>query len=287
MKKLTYKIITLALTILMIAGCSACTYRKDGSVIQDVTFTVSYYNEDDALQNVDVTANFYKTFAPKTCEHLLKYVKGGNYENSSLVMDKTGSYLILGSFTYSEDTYKEIIYTGNEVEGEFKNNGWEPRLKAEVGSLVLLRDPDTGKGTTSKYNTGKVSIAIMLKEVDTITNKNFTVFGKIADETVEELTNMVNLLIKDDDGDIKIRYIGDRDETTDKLVVVDGKYQGGAEFYINVEEGVLKDLDKKEIEKEIAEGEENPSYKKYSEANTLDLYALPIKPIKVSNFKLK
>ena len=287
MKKLTIKIITLALTILMLASVSACTYRKDGSVIQDVTFTISYCDAEDAKQDISVTANFYKTFAPKTCDHLLDYIKKGNYNNTSVVMDKSGSYLVLGAFNYTDNLYKEIIYSGNPVEGEFKNNGWEPRLKAEVGSLVLLREPDTGKGTTSKYNTGKVSIAIMLKEVDTITNANFTVFGKIDDATVEKLTVMSNLLLQDSDGDIKIRYIGDRDETTDMLTVVDGKYVGGAEFYLNLEEGILKDLNKEEIKAEISEGEENPLWKKYAETKALDLYAIPTKPITASNFKLK
>ncbi len=286
MKKFTFKIITLALTILMAIGCLACTYRKDGSVVQDVTFNVSYTDTEDNVKDIAVTANFYKTFAPKTCEHLLKYIKDGNYNNTSLVMDKTGSYLVLGSFNYTENGYEEIVYTGDTVEGEFKKNGWTPRLRVEVGSLVLLREPDTGKGT-SKYNSGKVSVAIILKENTNLTNDYYTVFGKIDIETIEQLNDMADTLLKDDDGDIKIRYLGDRDESTDNLIVVNGKYSGGAEFYINVESSVLKNLDKEEIEKEISEGEENPLYKKYSEANTLDLYALPIKPIKVSNFKLK
>ena len=63
---------------------------------------------EDNVKDIAVTANFYKTFAPKTCEHLLKYIKDGNYNNTSLVMDITGSYLVLGSINYTENGYEEI-----------------------------------------------------------------------------------------------------------------------------------------------------------------------------------
>lgn len=287
MKKLLLKIITCCLAVAMLSSITACTYRKDGSVIQDVTFKVSYTDSEDKNVDIDVTASFYKTFAPETCEHLLGYVKDGYYENSSLVMNKDGNYFVLGAFDYKDGAYEEKVYTGNMVVGEFKLNGWTPRLKAEAGSLVLLREPDTGKGNSSKYDSGKVSIAIILNEVSLISNQNFTVFGKIDAESLESLKELSEDVLYDTESDIKVRYIGDRDEETDKLTVENGKYVGGYEFYLNFNDKVLKDLDKKEIEKEISEGVENEIYNKISTANDLDLFALPTKNIKVSNFKLK
>ena len=41
MKNLLFKIITCCLAVVMLSSITACTYRKDGSVIQDVTFKVS------------------------------------------------------------------------------------------------------------------------------------------------------------------------------------------------------------------------------------------------------
>ena len=56
-----------------------CTYTANGSVIQDVTFSVSYKNTDGEDVNVDATLSLYKTFAPKTCDHLLDYMKEKGY----------------------------------------------------------------------------------------------------------------------------------------------------------------------------------------------------------------
>lgn len=285
MKKLVLKLITLCITAITLVSFTACTYRKDGSVIQDVTFKVSYLGDENENVDIDVTANFYKTFAPKTCDHILNYIKEGNYENTSLVMNKTGAYFVLGAFNYNDGAYEEIVYSGNAVDGEFKQNGWTPRLKAEAGSLVLLREPDTGKGSP-KYDTGKVKVAILLSEVSSITNQYYTVFGKINSEALEDLQDLSSDTLYDDEKDIKIRYIGDRDEETDILKVDGGKYVGGVEFYLNSGESVLKDLDKIEIAKEI-DGAQNELYTKLSTANDLDLYALPTKQIKVTNFKLK
>ena len=284
MKKFALKLITLGITVIMLFSFTACTYRKDGSVIQDVTFNVSYVNDENENVDINVTANFYKTFAPKTCDHLLNYIKNGSYENTSLVMNKTGSYLVLGAFNYNEGEYEEIVYTGNTVDGEFLKNGWTPRLKAEAGSLVLLRDHDTGKAP--KYNTGKVSVAILLSEEASITNNYYTVFGKINSEALEDLQDLSEDVLKDDDGDIKLRYIGDRDEETDALKVENGKYVGGIEFYLNSSESTLKDLNKVAILEKI-DDVENELYKKLSSASAFDLFALPTKQIKVSNFKLK
>ncbi len=283
MKKLILKLITCSLILVSLLSLTACTYRKDGSVVQDVTFKISYTLEES--EEIDVTLSFYKTFAPKTCDHLLDYIEKGGYENSSLVMDKKGSYFVLGAFNYNNNEYEEIIYTGSTVEGEFKANGRKPELTVEPGALVLLREPDTGKGSP-KYNTGKVLVAIIL-ETTTLTNEYYTVFGKIDSTSLEELQELRLDVLYDDEKDILVRYIGDRDETTDNLTVENGKYVGGEKFYFNYTDSTLKNLDKVEIDKKNSDDTDNEFYVKLNEANALDVYALPTANLKVSNFKIK
>ena len=221
MKKLILKIVTCLVVASISLSLVACTYRAEGSVIQDVTFNV-YYESTEEVKSIDITAKFYKTFAPKTTEHLLKLIKNNYYENTSVVMGKGGNHLILGAFNYNNGNYEEIIYTGDSVEGEFTLAGRQSRLKAEAGTLVLMREPDTGKGTSKKYNTGKAVIALLLEEVSFISNDIFCVFGKINSEAIEDLKDMRDELLTDADGDSKIRYIGDRNEE-DNLTVENGK----------------------------------------------------------------
>ena len=191
-----------------------CTYTANGSVIQDVTFSVAYTNTDGEDVNVDATLSLYKTFAPKTCDHLLSYMKDGFYNNTQVVFDEMGKYLILGAY----DVDGKDIITEKTVKGEFEQNGFQSRLKAEKGTLVLLREPDSGKGG-KKYNTGKAVFAILLEDdIQGITNLFYTVFGKIDEESLEDLIDMRDDLYKDDDGFVKMKYVADRydDEENEK-----------------------------------------------------------------------
>ena len=59
---------TIAVTVMMalslgLVGCT--TYTKNGSVIQDLKFDVSY-TVDGETTTVNSTLSLYKTFAPKT-----------------------------------------------------------------------------------------------------------------------------------------------------------------------------------------------------------------------------
>ena len=282
MKKLLLKLATISLITILALGTMACTYRAEGSVIQEVTFKVSCQDKED----INVTAKLYKTFAPKTCDAILDNIKDGFYNDSAVVVDKFANYLVLGSFDYTDSKYVEKIYTGSTVKGEFKANGRESKLTAAAGSLVLLREPDTGKGK-AKYDSGKASIAILLEESNEISNEYFCVFGKIDSEALTALQELTADVIKDSDGDMRVRYIGDRNETTDLLELGENNlYKGGIEFYLNQDDSEIKDLNKAVIEEKIDEVE-NELYTKLTDANYLDLYVLPTSVIKVSNFKVK
>ena len=285
LKKIS-KILTAFLIIVLSSSAIACTYRANGSVIQDVDLTFSYEDSSSETVNVDATLNFYKTFAPETCNHLLSIIKSNFYNDTSAVFTDDGKLLVLGGFTYSEGEYTEKIYSGDAVIGEFAR-GNSKFKDASAGSLVMLREPTTDKNLSKKNDTGKAMFAIVLEESSYITPNKYTVFGKVDEETVESLVEMRDALLKDSDGFIKERYLGDRDEETDLWVVENGKYKGGIEFYGNPTTNEFKDVNKVVIPEKDDDGEDNPLYTKLTKTIYLDVYALPTKQISLKNIKIK
>ena len=288
MKKHLFKGVFFALILSLLFSMLGCTYRAEGSVIQEVDFTFVYEDDEGEREDIDATLKLYKTFAPKTCDRILSLIKDGYYENTNVVTDKTGAYLVLGTFTMTEGEYQGLVYEGETLKGEFVNAGMQSRLKAETGSLVMLREPDTDKGA-QKYDSAKASFAILLEPVDSISNEEYCVFGKIDSDDLEDLQEMRDELYKDADGDIPLKCIAERDEN-DELKVVDGKYVGGFDFYLNFTNSELFKLvngQKVLVEEKLENEEENPEYKKLTEINSFDGFAIPAKPIKVKNFKVK
>ena len=271
-----------------------CTYTANGSVIQDVTFSVSYQNTDGEDVNVDATLSLYKTFAPKTCDHLLKYMKDGFYNDTQVVFDEMGKYLILGAY----DLDGKDIITDKTVKGEFEQNGFQSRLKAEKGTLVLLREPDSGKGG-KKYNTGKAVFAILLEDsIQGITNEFYTVFGKVDEDSLEDFIDMRDDLYQDGDGFVKMKYVADRydDEESanyDERIIENGAYVGGLEYYVNANDSLFYNINKDLYDYTIDETEDKEGYAdqeiydKLSGAYNYDLNAMPINKITAKNFKLK
>ncbi len=267
-----------------------CTYTANGSVIQDVTFSVAYKNLDGEDVNVDATLSLYKTFAPKTCDHLLDYMKNGFYNDTQVVFDEMGKYLILGAY----DNDGNDVITEKTVVGEFEKRGHQSRLKAEAGTLVLLREPDSGEGS-KKYDSGKAVFAILLEDnIQGITNLFYTVFGKVDEESLESFIDMRDDLYKDGDGFVKMKYVADRNEETDERVVENGKYVGGYEYYVNANDSTFYNLEKELLDYSSDENEDDYSdyadqeiYKKISGAYNYDLNAMPINKITAKNFKLK
>lgn len=270
-----------------------CTYVANGSVIQDVTYTVSYKNTDGEEVNIDATLSLYKTYAEKTCDHVLDYIKDGFYDNTQIVFDEMGKYLILGAY----DIDGKDIITTKTVKGEFEQNGHQSHLKAEKGSLVLLREPDSGKGneTSKKYDSGKAVFAILLEDnIQGITNVFYTVFGKIAEEDLEEFIDMRDDLYKDGDGFVKMKYVADRNEETDERIIENGAYVGGFEYYINANDNTYYNSSKDMLD--YTTDEEIDDYSAYADqdiyeklfgAYNFDLNAMPINKITAKDFKLK
>lgn len=288
MKKNIFKIAAVALLSMLTVTASACTYRADGSVIQDVTFTVEYENKSGENVEIDSTLKLYKTFAPETTEHIIDLVKNGFYNDTAVTFDNGGSYLILGSFKYEENEYKDVIYTGDTVKGEFEKSGFnnQGKLTATAGHLVMLREPDSKKGD-SKYDTGKATFAIMLGTSSSIVNNSYTVFGKIDDDSLDAFKTMKDETFADKDGYTRVRYVGDRDEQTDLLVVENGAYKNSYEYY-ELDGEAYKLVEGAKVKMADEEGEvDYDLYKKLSSAYHFDNVILPTKVIKVSNFKIK
>ena len=277
----------ICLIVALMVSFTACTYTANGSVIQDVTFTVSYENTDNEKVEIDATLSLYKTFAPKTTERLISLFKEGFYNDTQVVFNEMGKYLVLGAYTMENNEYKDIIAT-ETIKGEFIKNGFESKLKAQAGSLVMLREPDSGKGT-SKYNSAKVTFAILLESVSTINNSIYTVFGTIDETSLGKLTTMRDDLFKDDDGFVKMRYVGERDDKDNKIVE-NGSYKGSYEFYLNTNDSEYFDKNKEKLDygtDENVDYADQELYEKLKGAYAFDLLALPIKPISVKNFKIK
>ena len=141
------KALALAVVCVMAFGMTACTtYTKNGSVIQDVKFDVSY-TVDGETTTINSTLSLYKTFAPKTCDRIIELVNNGFYNNSSLVLSKQQDYLVVGGFEFDED-YVQKVFDGTAIDGEFTSAGRESKLNVTVGSLVMLRDFDISEGSS-------------------------------------------------------------------------------------------------------------------------------------------
>ena len=289
MKKNFFKLLAVTLIGALTLMASACTYRQDGSVIQDVKFAVEYENTSGESVEIESTLKLYKTFAPKTTEHLIKLIKNGFYNNSQIVFDNKGSYLILGSYTFENGEYKDLI-SETTVDGEFLKNGFDNQGKLSVsnaGTLVMLRDPDSKKGTSGKYDSATSTFAIMLTSSG-LPNDSYTAFGKIDEESLEKFQTMKNDLFEDADGYTHARYVGDRDETTDKRIVENGAYVNSYEYY-ELDGAAYREEGGKKVQLSYEE-EGDADYDlwdKISSANSFDNIVLPQKPITAKNFKLR
>lgn len=284
MKKNFLKILVLAVISTLMISATACTYRAEGSVIQDVTFNVAYTDKAGEDVEIDAKIKLYKTFAPKTAEHIINLIKDGFYNNTAVAFDNLGDYLILGSYKLESDVYKDIMYNGETVNGEFQSNGFEGKLSPVAGTLVMLRDPDSQIGD-AKYDTGKATFAILLDSSSALTSGKYTVFGKIDSDLLEKLQDMKEELFTDSDGYSKVRYVGDRDEETDKLIVENGAYKNSLEYYVKDGESYWSKNVKMQYEEEGDADFE--LYEKLADAHSFDNVILPVNAIKVSNFKLK
>ena len=262
------KALALAVVCVMAFSMTACTtYTKNGSVIQDVKFDVSY-TIDGETTTINSTLSLYKTFAPKTCDRVIDLIKDGYYNNTSLVLSKQQDYLVVGGFDFVED-YVQKTYSGEAVKGEFTAAGRESKLSVQVGALVMLRDFDTNVGD-AKYDTAKATFAIVLADSGVFDKNKFCVFGLMDAESVELLQEALVDNVRYDDEYFRMSYVGDREDgvlTTNNAFEC---YYDGSNYFNLVgdeyEEFVKADETDVDYDK----------YKKITEANSKqDIYILP------------
>ena len=70
MKKFVKALATICVLVMAFSLTACTTYTKNGSVIQDVKFDVTY-TVDGETTTVNSTLSLYKTFAPKTCDRII------------------------------------------------------------------------------------------------------------------------------------------------------------------------------------------------------------------------
>ena len=292
MKNLLTKIAVICLIVITTLSFGACTYRAEGSVCQDVTFDITYKNAENENKTINATITLYKTFAPKTCNQVLSLIKDGFYNDTALVYSKDCSYIVLGAYEIENSVYKELNSNASKLIGEFTKGSMESKLKAEAGSLVMLREPDTNKGGP-KYDTAKVKFAILLDGNAGFNSDEYCVFGKVKAST-DTLKNLVALRDETEtvnNGMHHVKYVGDRYVELNE----NGEYEDKIDytktfeyFHDNVkgelyayENGVMA-TDKMEIEEG---GKDYELFTKLTEANNFDFVVLPNTTITVKNFK--
>ena len=290
MKKNIFKLILITLISVLAISMVGCTYRADGSVIQDVKFEVSYENASGEAVEIESTLKLYKTFAPKTTEHIINLVKDKFYNDTQVVFDNTGSYLILGSYTMDNGKYKDLIYNEEDFElnGEFKKNGFDNQGKLNTqteGTLVMLREPDSKKGGP-KYDSAKATFAIILSSASSLPSDSYTAFGKIDEDSLAKFKTMKEDLFEDANGYTHARYVGDRDETTDLRKIENGAYVNSYEYY-ELDGSAYSIVDKSKLKYEEEGDEDYELWEKISSAYAFDNIVIPQKPITAKNFKLK
>ena len=281
MKKSYIKTIAIAIIFALTLGLTACTYRANGSVIQDVTFSINYEVEGEN-QTINSTLSLYKTFAPKTTDRIIKLIKSGFYDNSAIAISKQQDYAVVGAFNFENDDY--VVKACNEqgLEGEFTQNGWRSRLSVKPGALVMLRDFDIEEGD-KKFDTAKASFAIVLTSESVLNANEYCVFGYIDDASVEALkTALVDN--SDDNGYFKARYLGKRENGVQT-------YKDGFDYYIDKDNDYFKlDTDGTKIKLEY-DDEDDVDYDTYQiikDSDSLqDIFVLPKVAFKVNGFKLK
>ena len=278
MKKVLLKILPLAIIAALMFTVTACTYTANGSVIRDVEVEFGYEKDGEA-KTASGKLSLYKTFAPKTYDHVLKLFKDGFYNNSAVTFDKSGTYAIIGAFDYTDGGYTDKTYD-TTVEGEFENNGFKGRLSLKAGALVMLREPDTGKGATGKYDTAKATFAICLTDSpESITAKTYTVFGMADEDLLSGLKTAKTDCYADADGYTECLYKGDRNE--DDVLTSDNR----TEFYLKsgtyykIVDGKLSEMD--------TDGDDETLYTKLKDAPYVDIVALPTTAIKLNSYKIK
>ncbi len=274
MKKFVKALATIFVCVIAFSLTACTTYTKNGSVIQDVKFDVSY-TVDGETTTVNTTLSLYKTFAPKTCDRIISLIEDGFYDNTALALSKQQDYIVIGGFDYDTD-YAQKSYTGEGLKGEFTSAGRESKLKVQIGALVMLREFDIEEGE-AKYDTAKASFAIVLADTGTFTNDKFCVFGLMDMDSVGLLQDALVDNSVDEEGYCRARYVGDR---TNGVLTSNNAF----DYYFNKDKKYFNLVDG-DYEEMIYANEGDADYSKYQKFNdakkSQDVFVLPKTVFKV------
>lgn len=278
MKKVIKSLSILILSILLFGCFVGCTYKKDGSVCQDLSFSFKYTDANNEEKTIDSKITVYITFAEQNAKRLVQLVKDDYYSNTVAVFDYNLNYLEVGTYEYVSDEYSVKKSDYSTVKGEFVNAGQSSRLSVEAGSIIMMRVPDAIECAGQKYDTAKTTFVIMLSSDATISKNDYTVVGKIDADALKELQEMRDALKADSDGYSTV-LVRTRDENG-QVNGYDGETYSDAVY--TVKESVVYYGDKSEIEKDD-EGDLEDT--KVTDANRFNKVVLPTKLITVSTKK--
>lgn len=272
MKKLSLKIMAVALISALALSFGGCKETIDGSVVRRADFNVTY-TVGGETQTVESTLTLYETFAPETTGRVISLIEGGYYNDTVLTLSKSQDYLVVGGFT---EGYEVKSYEGSAVKGEFTNNGLRSELTVKAGALVMLRDFDIDAGD-AKYDTAKATFAIVLTDSGVFHASEFCVFGYIDNDSLTSLKEVLVDNAKDENGYLRMNYVGKR---------VDGvqSYQDGFEYFLNEDNEYFKQVGAEKVEMEYAT-EDDVDYATVEIIkdgdNAQDIFVLPATTFKV------
>ncbi len=288
MKNFIKKIAVLVTVLTLIFSMTACTYIKDGYEWQDVTVTFNYQDVDGEAQTLETTLSLTKNISTKTTERVLSLIKDGFYENTAVVIDYEFKFIEIGAFTFENGEYKDIIENISTIKGEFRNNGVLGSYKAQAGSIVMLRNEDNAEADYLSYDSATYKFAIMLTD-DALDGTRYSVFGRIDDESLEVLSQIIDTDREGVEGKLRMRYLGDKDETTGnlKLNAEQNGYENAMEYWMSVDYNSEIYYMNGELIGSTADASDFDIYELIVGATRFEKVAMPTNPITVSNFKIK
>ena len=289
MKKLLRTLTILIMAVMLLPTVIACTYIENGHEWQDVEFTISYTDENGEDKEMQSILSLSVNFTEQTTKRVKALIEEGFYNDTALVYDYNYDYVHFGSFKIEDGEYVDLIKDVEPIKGEFEKGGIKgSNLRATAGSIVMVRNEDSEDAGAPRYDTATYKFVLLLNNDNDFNYRESCVFGKIDDDTLEALTEIVSYTEYDSDDKTRCRYLGDRDTDKGNLILnEDGKsYQNALDYYIqkNATDDFYAYYPSREP---IKYSDDQETYERISGASEKDLVVIPKEPVIVKNFKLK
>lgn len=184
MKKITAKIVAIALSLICLFSFASCAEVENGSKIERMTIKISFTNADGEAKTYDIHAKMYLNYAPATTAHVKELISNGYYTNLD-VSALTATYFTFGDYSVDltkADPLTSIDQGVKTIKGEFSKNGFTGNKLTISQGAILLRRGEEGINDGSKYDSGKATLAVMLSASAPFSTSAYCVFAQIVSD---------------------------------------------------------------------------------------------------------